>query len=63
MARKTSGKRKQVPKTTNEKEAICVRMERELYELILRDAEAGERTSPGQVRLILKQHYGLAEDE
>lgn len=60
MVRKTS--RRKVNKT-DEKSAICVRMERELFDLVKADSEEGERTPPAQVRLILKQHYGLAVDE
>lgn len=43
--------------------AICVRMNQELFERIQSDAEDGDRTPPAQIRRILKQHYGLAEDE
>ncbi len=39
------------------KPQINVRMDQELYDLILHDAEEGERKLPAQVRLILKRHY------
>lgn len=41
------------------KEAICVRMDAELKRLIDEDAKTGHRTPPAQIRLILKNHYGL----
>ena len=42
------------------KEAICVRMDAALYDLICGDADKGERSPPAQVRLILKEHYDLS---
>lgn len=61
MAKRTAAKtRKKMDE--NEKKAICVRMEGELYARIKADADEGERTPPGQVRLILKEHYGLTDD-
>ena len=58
MAKRTAAtKRKKMD--DNEKKAICVRMGGELYERVKGDADEGERTPPAQVRLILKEHYGL----
>lgn len=48
--------RKRQP-TKRSKPQINVRMEQELYDLLLADATAGERKPPAQVRLILKDYY------
>ena len=61
MAKKKTASRK--VNETDEKSAICVRMENELFKLVKADAEEGERTPPAQVRLILKEHYGLSADD
>lgn len=55
-------KRTMEPVEAQKKRAICVRMDVDLYDLIEQDSTEGERSPPAQVRLILKQFYGLLED-
>ncbi len=62
MAKRTAGKKRK-KMNDDEKKAICVRMGGELYGLVKEDADDGERTPPAQVRLILKKHYGLNEED
>jgi hypothetical protein len=49
-------------KTENNK-ACCVRMPLDLFKEVEAEALEHERTPPAQIRLILKQHYGMAEAE
>ena len=49
---KKRGRKKGAPQ-----EQICVRMEKELYDLIVRDAKRGARRNPAQVRMILRERY------
>jgi len=58
MATKSRKSKKQQKST---KKAICVRMEGELYDAIMKDADEGERSPPAQVRLVLKEHYGFRD--
>jgi hypothetical protein len=58
-----SKKKKKKMATDNDKEAICVRMKAELYRCVKEDADNGERTPPAQIRLILKKHYGLNDED
>ena len=53
--------RKSKKTTKSNKEAICVRMDAELHAAIVKDAKEGERSPPAQVRLVLKEHYGLSD--
>ena len=62
MAKRTAAKkRKKMDK--EDKKAICVRMGPELFGRVTEDADDGERTPPAQVRLILKKHYGLNDED
>lgn len=42
------------------KPAVCLRLDASLKALIDADAESAERTTPAQIRLILKTHYEKA---
>ena len=55
MAKK---KRSTANRQAEQKPQINVRFQdRELYDLIVKDALEGERKNPAQVRLILRKHY------
>jgi len=53
---------KKKTKTENNK-ACCVRMPLDVFREVEAEARDNERTPPAQIRLILKQRYGLAEAE
>ena len=57
---KKRAKKKRKKKRKSETEQLNIRMSRELFRLIERDAAANCRKNPGQARMILREYY---EDE
>lgn len=56
------GTKKKTTKTENNK-ACCVRMPMSVFKEVEAEALENERTPPAQIRLILKQRYGLADSD
>ena len=50
-------------KKTENNKACCVRMPMDVFKEVEAEARENERTPPAQIRLILKQRYGMAEAE
>jgi len=53
------GKKRNTTTSSDNRKAVCVRMPEDVFAAVEAEADANERTPPAQIRLILKERYGL----